>query len=305
MATQNKPAAEIRIDEDLVRDLLSLQMPDLGGLEVTQGPSGWDNTIFRVGPQFAARLPRRQLGADLVAAEQRWLPELAGRLPLPIAAPLRFGTPQDGYPWSWSLVPWIEGEIAASAPLRDRGAAAISIGTFCASLHTAAPADAPTSACRGIPLSGRVAAYESRLPMVADLVDIAAVNGAWQRCLAAPEFLGAPVWLHGDLHPGNVIVRDGVIAGVIDFGDICGGDPATDFAIAFMMFDAADREVFREAAGASTGIDDGTWMRARGWALALGIMHLLHSADGPHHEKIGRHAIAAVLDDLGYSTSEE
>lgn len=298
MGIHSKPAAEVDITIEKVRELLAEQMPDLAHLDIVAGPCGWDNCLFRVGSSFAARLPRREMGAMLVEAEQRWLPLLAPSLPLPIAAPVRFGVANTDFPWSWSLVPWFEGDIAALAELSDPGAAAQAIGEFCAALHRPAPPDAPVNPYRGIPLAGRVEAFANARPQVADLLDLKAVDAAWQQCVEAPVFDGEPVWLHGDLHPGNVIVRDGAVAGVIDFGDIGKGDRATDFAIAFMRFGPRDRDRFRAAAGAHEPVDDATWMRARGWALTLGIMHLTHSADGPHHETIGRHAINAVLDEL-------
>ncbi len=298
MAVQNKPAAEIDITVDMVRELLTEQMPDLAHLDIVSGPCGWDNCLFRVGSSFAARLPRRQMGAMLVEAEQRWLPLLAPSLPLPIAAPVRSGVANQRFPWSWSLVPWFEGDIAARAELSDPGEGAQTIGAFCAALHTPAPPDAPVNPYRGIALEDRTEAFANYRPQVADVVDLDAVDRAWQRCVEAPAFEGEPVWLHGDLHPGNVIVRDGNVAGVIDFGDIGKGDRATDLAIAFMMFGPTERSRFRAAAGMFELVDDATWMRARGWALTLGIMHLVHSADGPHHETIGRRAINAVLEEL-------
>ena len=298
MTAQNKPAAEIAVDKEMVRGLLASQMPDIADLDIVPGPSGFDNYLFRVGNELAVRLPRRQMSADLVVAEQRWLPILAPRLPLPIAAPLRCGVAQGEYPWGWSVVPWIDGEVAAGAELRTSTDAARSLGEFVAALHVPAPSDAPISLCRGGPLTSRIDAYDNRRSAAADLMDVAAVDHAWQRCLDAPKFDDEPVWLHGDLHPGNVIVRDGVVVGVIDFGDICSGDPATDLAIAFMMFNRADREAFRSGAGAVAEIDDDTWLRACGWALTLGVMHLVHSADGPMHEIIGRRAINAVIAEL-------
>jgi aminoglycoside phosphotransferase (APT) family kinase protein len=219
---------------------------------------------------------------------------LAPRLPLPIPAPVRIGRPQGAYPWSWSVVPWRPGRIAASTALADPAAEARRLGAFTAALHRPAPADAPVNPVRGGPLRERAVALEERLERLATVVDTAAVQRRWEGSVASAPWSGPPLWLHGDLHTANLLVDDGALSAVIDFGDITGGDPATDLAVAWMLFEPDDRVTFRQACGTS---DDDTWRRARGWALHFALAYLAHSADNPLMAAIGRHTLDAVLAD--------
>ena len=167
--------------------------------------------------------------------EQRWLPVVAPRLPLPVPAPVRAGRAALGYPWPWSVVPLLPGQLAAREPPADPAGAAASLGGFLAALHAPAPPDAPANPNRGIPLAERAAAVTDNLSVLGGLVDRGAATRAWRAALATPAWGGAPVWVHGDLHPANILVRRGRISGVIDFGDITAGDPATDLSVAWML----------------------------------------------------------------------
>jgi aminoglycoside phosphotransferase (APT) family kinase protein len=268
MAAQNMPAAEVDVTEALVRQLLSEQHPDLADRPLVLVANGWDNVIFRLdGGDDAAltvRVPRRQLGADLVANEHRWLPELALRLPIAIPAPVRFGEPNDEYPWKWSVCPWFDGDVAADVAPDDLGREAQCLGAFLAALHTPAPTDAPRNAYRCGPATEPRPRFEGAVERLGALVDGPRVRARWEELVSVEEWDGDPVWLHGDLHTANVIVHDGAISAVIDLGDITAGDPAVDFAIGWMLFDDHDRSSFRTAAG---GVDDATWSRAEGAAL--------------------------------------
>ncbi|MFI7103238.1 aminoglycoside phosphotransferase family protein [Streptomyces sp. NPDC050161] len=293
MNVNNMPAAEVSVSPELVRQLLADQHPDLAGLSIEVLANGWDNTICRLGCDYLVRLPRRAASAGLVANEQRWLPGLVGHLPLPIPAPVRTGQPGRGYPWAWSVLPYLPGETAARTPPADPGRAALALGGFLAALHLPASADAPVNSVRGIPLAGRAARVMAQLPHLDDPVERAAVRRVWERAVAAPEWDGPPVWLHGDLHPANILVDRGRVSAVIDFGDITAGDPATDLAVAWMILPSPQREEFRYAYGRA---DDSTWTRARGWALALALVFLTHSADNPLMSAIGRRTLNAVLE---------
>ena len=285
------PAAEVDVTPALLRRLLAEQHPDLAGQPVTLLANGWDNVVFRVGGDLLARLPRREMGARLAVHEQRWLPALAPRLPLPIPAPVRTGRPGLGYPWPWSIVPFLPGEVAASTPPADPGAAAVSLGRFLAALHMPAPPDAPENPFRGVPLADRTDTVMQNLSLVADQVDVRAVRRMWAAALAAPRWRQPPVWVHGDLHPANILVHDGRISGVIDFGDLTAGDPAADLSVGWMLLPAGWHQAFRDSAGAG----DASWARATGWALALGLVYLAHSADNPQLAAVGRHTLRAVL----------
>jgi len=288
---QNSPAAEVEIDDTLVRALLRDQFPDLADLDIVEVASGWDNVIYRLGDAFTARLPRRTVAAVLVEHEQRWLPTFADRLPLPIPVPLRAGQPALGYPWRWSVCAWLPGETALRAPVDD-AEAATALGLFVEALAAPAPPDAPPNPLRGIPLAGRTERLEVNLHALGDAVDESAVRSLWSELVATPVWDGPPLWIHGDLHPGNVLVRDGRLSAVIDFGDVTGGDPAMDLSAAWMFFPSAVRPIFRAAAG---GCDDATWARARGWAVAFGIACLASSADNEEFTALGRHTLEQAL----------
>jgi Phosphotransferase enzyme family len=219
------PAAEVDVTPALLRRLLAEQHPDLAEQPVTVLANGWDNVVFRVGGDLLARLPRRGMAAQLVSYEQRWLPLLAARLPLPIPAPVRTGRPGPGYPWPWSIVPYLPGQVAAETPPADPAAAAVSLGGFLAALHTSAPPGAPVNPFRGVPLAERTDTVMQNLSVVADQVDTRAARRAWAAALAAPRWREPPVWVHGDLHPANILVHHGGLSGVLDFGDLTAGDP--------------------------------------------------------------------------------
>jgi len=296
------PAAEVEVSADLVRRLLADQHPDLARLPVEFLANGWDNELYRVGDGLVARLPRRALGAEIIKNEQRWLPLLAPRLPLPIPYPERTGVPARGYPYAWSVVPFLPGVSAAEASF-DPAEAAVAVGGFLGALHVPAPADAPANPFRGVPLAERADRVAANLALLTgqdqvdqDQVDQDAVLREWDAALAAPGYDGSPVWLHGDLHPANILVNGGQVSGVIDFGDITAGDPASDLSVAWMLLPpdchASFWSAYQDAGGQA---DDALRARARGWALNLAIVFLAHSEDNPVLRDIGRRTLRAVL----------
>jgi aminoglycoside phosphotransferase (APT) family kinase protein len=291
------PAAEVDVSPELVRRLLAAQQPDLAQLPVEVMANGWDNLMCRLGGQLAVRLPRRAIAARLLQHEQRWLPVLAPRLPLPTPAPVRAGQPAFGYPWPWSVVPYLPGQVAARTPPADPRAAAAGLGGFLGALHAPAPPDAPANAVRGVPLAARRPTDMENLTTLGGRIDRRTVLREWDAALAAPPWDGPPVWVHGDLHPANILVHRGRVSGVIDFGDLTSGDPATDLSVAWMLLPAdchgAFRDAYRAAGGRLDG--DGTWARARGWALVLSLAILAHSADNPLMARIGQRTLSAVL----------
>lgn len=284
------PAADIHVDEPLVTALLAAQCPELAALPVRIVGNGWDNTIARVGDDWMVRVPRREAAAALLFNEQTWLPLLAPSLPLPVPVPWFCGVPYDAFPWTWSVCRWLPGRTAAEAPPADSEATARTLAGFIAALHQPAPPDAPLNPFRGVALAERAAAVEARVAALGDAVDAPLVLRLWAELQATPAWGGPPLWLHGDLHPSNMLTLDGRLSAVIDFGDLCAGDPATDLAVAWMMFPAAERTLFRTLAG----VDDDTWRRAGGWALNLSLAYLTGD-DSTSMPAIGRHTLAAVL----------
>lgn len=284
------PLADIATEAALVNRLVEAQHPDLSA-DLTPIAQGWDNSIYRLGETLCVRLPRREVAVELIRNEQRWLPELAQQLGAPIPAPVRVGVPSEEFPWPWTIAPWFEGLTADELAPADRGALAVGLAAFVTELHTPAPHDAPHNPVRGVPLSHRAAAVRERLaagtiPRSGELLDL------WEALSAAPPWTGPPLWLHGDLHPANLLTDGGELAAVLDFGDLTAGDPATDLAAAWMVFDADARAVFR----AQVEADDATWTRARAWALVMGTAVAAHSDDNPRMAALGEHIIGQVAE---------
>lgn len=287
-AHRGTPPAEVHIDAELVRALLRQQHADLANLPLLPAESGWDNAMYRLGETLAVRLPRRSSAAELVAHEQRWLSMLAPELPLPTPVPVRIGMPGCGYPWSWSVVPWISGVTADVSPASDDQA--LPLVQFLRALHRPAPSDAPRNAYRGVMLAERRGAVEERMQRLQEVTELVtpAIQRIWEQALAAPMDVEA-TWVHSDLHARNVLVNDGRISGVIDWGDVAAGDRATDLASIWMLLESkAAREIAMNAYGAS----DATWARAKGWAVFFGTVLLdTGLADNPRHAHMGERVL--------------
>jgi aminoglycoside phosphotransferase (APT) family kinase protein len=289
------PAAEMDVDAALVVALLHDQLPGLTG-EVRVVANGWDNVIARVGDALCVRIPRRALAAPLVQQEAAWLPRLAPALPVDVPVAVAVGVPGPRYPWTWLVCPWFEGRPLAEVPVGDRVVAAAQLGAFVSALHHPAPADAPVSPWRGIPL----AAVEPRV--VERVAEVPPADGAllwatWRRCVEAAPYAGSPLWVHGDLHPLNVLARLGpqpALRAVIDWGDLCCGDPATDLAVAWLAFDERGRAAFRAAAAERHPLDDPVWDRALGWAVALGLLFMLDAVPGTTAHGVGDHLLTQL-----------
>jgi aminoglycoside phosphotransferase (APT) family kinase protein len=255
------------VDVRLVRCLLAEQFPEFADLPVRSVElDGWDNTTFRVGDHLSARLPSHERYVAQIDKEHRWLPVLGPLLPLPIPSPVATGRPGCGFPRPWSLYGWLDGEPAATAAVSDELRLAGDLARFLAALHAldahAGPPAGEHSHGRGGPVSVWEAQVRSTLDLLADVVDVAGVRSAWARAVAADP---APdsVWVHGDVTGSNLLVRDGELCAVIDFGCSAVGDPACDLTPAWTMFDGDARAHFLGTLQADQALID----RARGWAL--------------------------------------
>jgi aminoglycoside phosphotransferase (APT) family kinase protein len=283
---------EIEIDESLLRSLLHEQHPDLAALPLRRAARGWDNELWRLGDDLALRVPCTPRAPALLRKEHRWLPLLAPRLPLPVPTPVRIGEPSARFPNHWTVAEWVPGEPADRDPISQGDHAADTLAGFLRALHeTPAPADAPASPDRGVPLSTLTHEFDE---VSGD------IRAAWDEAVAAPEWDGPPIWLHGDLHPANVVVSAGTLAGVIDFGEMCAGDPATDLAAAWLLLPAGAAPRFLDAYGHA---DEATIRRARGWAIrsAHGLIAVGQAGDRglaggkPTWGPAGRAALERVL----------
>ncbi|WP_431072993.1 aminoglycoside phosphotransferase family protein [Microbacterium phyllosphaerae] len=281
----DSPSAEYSLDEDGVRALLRAAAPHLADLPLSLFAEGWDNAMWRLGADLAVRLPRRALAVPLIANEQRALPEigpslavLGVRTPVPVLA----GAPNDMFPRPWSVIPWIDGSNALAFSRADNSSWAPRLAEALRALHAPAPDDAPVNPVRGRELTTRDGAMRPRLDALSTR---SALRAAWDEGLAAAPSV-EQVWIHGDLHPGNILVHGGSLSALIDFGDVTIGDPAYDLASAWMLFDAPGREAFRAATGSR--YDDATWVRARAWAAYIALVLVTQSDDRPDHLAVGQ-----------------
>jgi aminoglycoside phosphotransferase (APT) family kinase protein len=255
------------IDAALVRRLVDRQFPQWAALPIRPVKfGGWDNRTFHLGDAMTVRLPSAATYALQVDKEQRWLPRLAPLLPLPIPSPVAIGKPAEGFPWPWSIYRWIDGDTAALDRVADLNQFAVTLAEFLAALQridaTGGPPPGPHNFHRG----GSPAYYDGEtraaIHTLGDRIDGKAATAVWEAALAA-EWRGAPVWFHGDVSHGNLLIRDGKLSAVIDFGTSGVGDPACDLYIAWTFLDRDSREAFRSV----LTLDDAAWARGRGWTL--------------------------------------
>lgn len=260
-------SSHVTIDAALAAQLVATQFPQWAALPVRPvAVGGWDNRTFHLGDTMMVRLPSARRYAAQVEKEHLWLPRLAPALPLPIPAPLAKGEPGCGYPWPWSIYGWIEGETAATAYVSDMIQFAADLAGFLRALHGADATDGPPPGAHNFQRGGSLATYDAEtrtaIATLGDQIDAAEVMAVWEAALAA-TWRGAPVWLHGDFAAGNLLVRNGGLSAVIDFGCAAVGDPACDLAIAWTFLGGEAREAFR----AALPLDEGAWARGRGWTL--------------------------------------
>ena len=269
----------MRIDSQLVRSLLRAQFPEYAHLPIAPVlPGGHDNRTFRVGEHVAARLPSAEPYAAHVPVEYEFLPRLAGRLPVRIPEPLGLGEPGCGFPWHWTLNRWIPGETGVAAHARDLEPVARDLAAFLAALHaidtTGAPAPGEINFHRG----GDLAVYgnetERLIDRLREVIDAGAATRVWASARAT-RWARSPVWVHGDMAVDNLLLREGRLHGVIDFGQLAAGDPACDLTLAWTLLDQRSGATFRER----LHLDDDTWARARGWALWKQLLNLDQALD--------------------------
>lgn len=297
----DKPIAELEIDDALVRALVlsqASQMVDAASLPIVHVADGWDCSVWRLGDDLAVRLPRRALSAPLVLHEQEALEGIAALLAptrVGVPAPLFAGRPGCGYPWSWSIVPWFDGDTGLRVDRAERAGWARPLAAALLALHGTAPSQYPLNPVRGVPLAVRAGAVDARFDSLrgrADRSALSRLRHLWDAALAQPPWAEPPVWIHGDLHPGNIIARGPRLIAIIDFGDVTAGDPAYDLAVAWLAFDPAGRDSFITALG--NRYDTATWTRAHGWAAAVTLMLLDQSDDNPEYAALGAEAMTAL-----------
>jgi len=283
------------IDVALVRQLISAQFPRWAQLSIRPcEPGGWDNRTFHLGDQMVVRLPSAERYVPQVEKEQHWLPKLAPQLPLPIPVPLALGAPDRDFPWPWSVYGWLNGETARPERIADLPRFAVELAQFLLALQrievAGGPAPGPHNFYRGGPLATYDEETRQAIATLDEHLDTAAVTAVWEEALDS-TWLGAPVWIHGDVAAGNLLVEKGRLAAVIDFGSCGVGDPACDLAIAWSFLHGKSRDALR----AALPLDRATWERGRGWALWKALITWLAHFDQPFEAACARRIIDDVL----------
>jgi aminoglycoside phosphotransferase (APT) family kinase protein len=252
---------------DKVSRLVASQFPQWANLPVREvSLQGWDNRKFRLGEELSVRLPSAAGYVPQIEKEHRWLPRLAPCLPLPIPVPLAKGQPAQGYPSEWSIYRWLPGEPVATACIPDLTRFASDLASFLGAPYCidpdGGPIAGPHSFYRGGPLSTYDAETRRSIDALRDEIDANLASAIWEEALAA-TWQEPPVWVHGDVAVANLLVQDGLLSAVIDFGCSAVGDPACDTVIAWTFFSGSSREAFRN----KLPVEPGAWTRGRGWAL--------------------------------------
>lgn len=283
------------INVTLVRQLVATQFPQWANLPIRPVErDGWDNRTFHLGDDMTVRLPSAAGYAPQVEKEHHWLPKLAPRLPLPIPVPLAKGAPNGDYPWHWSIYQWLPGEVATIERIADLSAFAVSLAQFLAALQHIDPADGPAAGShsffRGAPLAVYDAETRQAITILGDAIDAEAAQAVWETAIQA-VWQGPPVWFHGDIAAGNLLINDGHLSAVIDFGCSGVGDPACDTTIAWTLLSGESREAFR----ATLQVDQATWARGRGWALWKALITL---AEYMHSDPVKAEEAQRVIDEI-------
>jgi aminoglycoside phosphotransferase (APT) family kinase protein len=294
-------ASDVVIDAALVRRLVADQFPQWGRLPVRPvDVDGWDNCTFKLGDDLSVRLPSSASYVEQVGKEQRWLPLLAAHLPLPIPSPVAMGAPADDYPFPWSVYRWLAGETADAGRIEDPVEFAATLAGFLNALYRVDPSGGPEPGPHNFFRGGPLATYDEdtrhAIDRLGDQIPTDHVTEVWEAALAA-HWDAAPVWFHGDVAAGNLLVSGGRLTAVIDFGSSGVGDPACDTSVAWTLLSGPSRQAF----AADLAVDAGAWARGRGWTLWKALItmagHLDGAADGVEPAR-SRRVVDEVLADF-------
>ena len=298
--TRNIPHSPVRIDVQLVQRLVSSQFPQWADHAIKPvDTDGHDNRTFQLGDAMSVRLPSRKAYAAHVAIEHLWLPKLGPDLQLPIPVPLGKGIPGQGYPWPWSVNKWIRGENASIDIIADLGKFAKDLANFLNTLQSIDATDGPVPGQHNFFRGGELSVYDSQVRECLDelrgVIDASGAASTWEEALGA-RFKQPPVWVHGDIAVENLLVEDGRLCAVIDFGQMAVGDPSCDVNIAWTLFSGRAREAFRT----ELNVDEATWVRGRGWGLWKALLELRghrqsNPEDAARAERVIRNIVADRL----------
>jgi aminoglycoside phosphotransferase (APT) family kinase protein len=296
VASRKMHEGEVQTDSELVRRLLAGQFPQWAHLPIRLVESyGTDHDIYRLGDGLSARLPRIDWAIAQARREAKWLPRLAPRLPLAVPVQLAMGEPAEGYPFEWSVYEWLPGENA-NGTIDDLERAAVDLAEFVRALRAVDMGDAPrrSHGARGAPLDEVDSVVRRSIDELGDRIDRDTALRSWDESMNAPAWEGEETWVHGDLLPGNLLVVDGRLTAVIDWGGLNVGDPACDLQPAWNVFGESSRERYRS----ELDVDGASWLRGRGWALCQAVVALPYYWDtNPGMVRQASNAVTQVLRD--------
>lgn len=257
----------LMIDKALAKYLIDKQFPQWSHLSIEPVKnSGWDNRTFHLGSEMLIRMPSAVEYAGQAEKEQTWLPKLAPHLPIPIPTPLALGKPEDLYPWTWSINLWLPGNPAAIPEIDDLSQFAVQLAEFLKTLQSIDATNGPLAGPQSFYRGGDIAVYDAETREAIELlkndIDVLLAIEIWEMALST-KWRTEPVWVHGDISIGNLLVSNGQLSAVIDFGQLAVGDPACDLAIAWVFFEEKSREAFFQ----TLQLDKATVARGRAWAL--------------------------------------
>lgn len=288
-------AGQVETTPELVHHLLGGQFPEWADLSITPVESaGTVNALYRIGDRLVARLPLMDWGVDSIHSEHEWLPRLAPHLPISIPKPVGLGRPAERYPFVWSIYEWLDGEVALPNRVVDSEGFARDLAGFIDALQKVDPTGAPRSG-RGTDLGSRDTATRTAIAALKGEIDSRKASRLWEESLRTQAWHGAPVWVHGDLLPNNILMIGQHIAGIIDFGDAGLSDPARDLVAAWSVMSRPGRDIFRS----ELPFDEATWQRGRGWAFTIGVVIVpYYTVTNPALAAVGRQIVDEVLDDF-------
>lgn len=275
----------IIIDINLVKKLIATQFPQWNNVDIKPVEhGGWDNRTFHLGNEMLIRLPSAECYAEKVAKEQYWLPKLAPFLPLAIPTPIAMGQPCKEYPWPWSIYKWIKGEAASYATVTDLCKVAKKLAHFLKTLHCIDTTGGLLPGAHNFYRGGLLQVYDKETRQAISLlkgkINTELAKEIWEKALVT-KWEYKPVWVHGDISPGNILIENGKLIAVIDFGGLAIGDPACDLAIAWTYFKDKSRATFYE----HLPLDYDTWHRGRAWVLWKALILAAGVIDGPEKAK--------------------
>lgn len=285
---------------DLAKKLITEQFPEYAHLQIMDvEKQGHDNRTYRLGPDMLIRMPTAESYALKVPKEQALLPKLAQYLSISIPTPLKMGKASKDFPYPFSIYKWLPGKSINLVTLteQDKEKLAFDLAKFLKELHAITDLEGPKPGQHNWWRGDHVSVYDKgareQVAELADIIDVSRAFALWDQACAT-KWDKKPVWIHGDLAIGNILIEEDKLFAVIDFGGIAVGDPACDLVIAWTYLSGRSRKIFMT----EMGLDADTWLRARAWVLWKATFELCQISDKTSLEaKIQKIIINEVIED--------